>query len=78
MSNLSFLLTNMAQTIDITGLTPQQAEQISMMVEAFKAVNQQKERLSQGKLSEFDPTSLVFESEVIQPFNRVTLYGSRI
>jgi len=64
----------MTQTLDITGLTPEQIEQISLMIETFKTLNQQQKPLTQEKLSEFDPTPLFFESEILQPFNRTMLY----
>lgn len=64
----------MTQTLDITGLTPEQIEQISLMIETFKTLNQQQKTLTQEKLSEFDPTPLFFASEILQPFNRTMLY----
>ena len=64
----------MTQTIDITGLTSEQIEQIYLMIKTFKALNRQQKPLTQEKLSEFDPTPLFFESEILQPFNRTMLY----
>ncbi|MFZ1029674.1 MAG: hypothetical protein WAN66_26010 [Limnoraphis robusta] len=34
----------MAQTLDITGLTPEQIEQIQKMIETFKTINQQQKQ----------------------------------
>ncbi|MDB9517488.1 hypothetical protein PN466_11065 [Roseofilum reptotaenium CS-1145] len=31
----------MTQTLDLTGLTPQQIQQISLMIDTFKTLNQQ-------------------------------------
>lgn len=68
----------MTQTLDITGLTPEQIEQIHAMIDTFRAINRHQNSLSEEKLSEFDPALLFFESEILQPFNRSTLYGNRI
>ncbi|MFP4104014.1 hypothetical protein [Coleofasciculus sp.] len=67
----------MSQTIDITGLTPEQIEQIYLMIETFKTINQQQQQLNPEYLSETDLNSLFFESEILQPFNRTMLYGNR-
>jgi hypothetical protein len=67
----------MSQTIDITGLTPQQIEQIYLMIETFKTINQQQNQLTPEHLSESDLNSLFFASEILQPFNRTMLYGNR-
>jgi hypothetical protein len=67
----------MSQTIDITGLTPEQIEQIYLMIETFKTINQQQKQLNPEYLSETDLNSLFFESEILQPFNRTMLYGNR-
>jgi hypothetical protein len=67
----------MTQTLDITGLTPEQIEQIVLMIETFKTLNQQQNPSTQEKRSQFDPTPLFFESEILQPFNRTILYGNR-
>ncbi|MEQ8970843.1 MAG: hypothetical protein RIG63_15735 [Coleofasciculus chthonoplastes F3-SA18-01] len=67
----------MSQTIDITGLTPEQIEQIYLMIETFKTINQQQNQLNPEHLSESDLNSLFFESEILQPFNRTMLYGNR-
>ncbi|GAB4303252.1 MAG: hypothetical protein Fur0025_44440 [Oscillatoriaceae cyanobacterium] len=68
----------MTQTIDITGLTPKQIEQIYLMIETFKTINQQQNQSKPENLSESDINSLFFESEILQPFNRTMLYGNRI
>ncbi|MDB9517499.1 hypothetical protein PN466_11120 [Roseofilum reptotaenium CS-1145] len=67
----------MTQTIDITGLTPGQIEQISLMIETFKTRNQQQKQLTPENPSESDLNSLFFASEILQPFNRTMLYGNR-
>jgi hypothetical protein len=67
----------MNQTIDITGLTPEQIEQVSLMVETFKTQNQQQNQLTTENFSESDLNSLFFASEILQPFNRTMLYGNR-
>ncbi|MFB2919029.1 MULTISPECIES: hypothetical protein [Aerosakkonema] len=67
----------MAKTIDITGLTPEQIEQIYAMIETFRSINKHQNPLTEEQRSEFDPTPLFFESEILQPFNRSTLYGNR-
>ncbi|MDJ1182399.1 hypothetical protein [Roseofilum casamattae] len=67
----------MTQTADLTGLTPQQVRQITLMIDQFKTLNQQQEQLTKEQLSTFDPTPLFFASEVLQPFNRTMLYGNR-
>ena len=67
----------MTQTIDITGLTPKQIEQIYLMIETFKTINQQQNQSKPENLSESDLNSLFFESEIRQPFNRTMLYGNR-
>ena len=66
----------MTQTIDITGLTPKQIEQIYLMIETFKTINQQQNPSAPENLSESDLNSLFFESKILQPFNRTMLYGS--
>ena len=67
----------MTQTIDVTGLTPEQVEQIYGMIETFKAINSDRKPLTEEELSTFDLTPLFFESEILQPFNRSILYGNR-
>lgn len=67
----------MAKTIDITGLTPEQIEQIYVMVETFKTINKHQSQLTKEQCSEFDPIPLFFESEILQPFDRGMLYGNR-
>ncbi len=66
----------MAQTLDLTGLTPEQIEQINQMIATFKAINQQ-QVASSGTPSELDLNSLFFASDILQPFNRTLLYGDR-
>jgi len=67
----------MTKTLDITGLTPEQIEQIYAMIETFRTINKHQNPLTEEQLSEFDPTPLFFESEILQPFNRSMLYGKR-
>ena len=67
----------MAKTIDITGLTPEQIEQIYVMIETFRTINKHQHQLTAEERLEFDPTQLFFESEILQPFNRSMLYGNR-
>ena len=67
----------MTQTIDVTGLTPKQIEQIYGMVETFRAINSDRKPLTEEDLSKFDLTPLFFYSEILKPFNRSTLYGNR-
>ena len=65
----------MNQTLDITGLTPEQIEQIQKIIETFKTINQQQKQSTRENLSESDLNSLFFASEILQPFNRTMLYG---
>ena len=58
----------MTQTIDVTGLTPEQIEQIYGMVEIFRDINKNQKPLTEEERS---------ASEILQPFNRSTLYGNR-
>lgn len=67
----------MTKTLDITGLTPKQIEQIYAMIETFRTINQHQHLLTEEQKSQFDPTGLFFESEILQPFNRSILYGNR-
>jgi len=68
----------MTQTLDTTGLTPEQIQQIAVMIETFKTLNQQQQPSTKEKRSQFDPTPLLFDSEILQPFNRTMLYGNRV
>ena len=67
----------MTQTIDFTGLTPEQILHIYEMIETFRALNRHQQPLTESEISSFDPTPLFFESEILQPFNRSKLYGNR-
>ncbi|NMG61215.1 hypothetical protein E1H12_22555 [Geitlerinema sp. P-1104] len=67
----------MNQTLDITGLTPEQIEQIQKIIETFKTINQQQNQSATENLSDSDLNSLFFASEILQPFNRTMLYGNR-
>ena len=67
------------KTIDLNGLKPEQIEQIQTIIDDFKQQNKQEATSHQAETkSEFDfPNDIFFESEIIQPFNRTTLYGNR-
>ncbi|BAI93471.1 hypothetical protein [Arthrospira platensis] len=52
----------MTQTLDITGLTPKPIEQIYLMIEIFKTINQQQNQSAPENLSELDRHSWFFES----------------
>ena len=67
----------MTQTIDVTGLTPEQIDRIYGMIETFKAINSDRIPLTEKERSTFDLSPLFFESEILQPFNRSMLYGNR-
>lgn len=67
----------MTKTIDITDLTPEQIEQIYVMIETFRTLNGHQNQLTEEQRSEFEPNPLFFESEILQPFNRSMLYGNR-
>lgn len=67
----------MTTTLDVTGLTPEQIEQIHGMIDIFRAINRHHNPLTEAQLSEFDPTPLFFESEILQSFSRRMLYGNR-
>ncbi len=60
----------MTKTLDITDLTPEQIKQISAMIDTFRSINKHQNPLTEDQLSEFDPTPLFFESQILQPFNR--------
>ncbi|MBE9224448.1 hypothetical protein IQ264_03030 [Phormidium sp. LEGE 05292] len=66
----------MTKTLDVTGLTSQQIDQIHAMIETFRAINKH-QNLTEEQLSEIDLTPLFFESEILQSFNRSMLYGNR-
>ncbi|VXD12982.1 conserved hypothetical protein [Planktothrix serta PCC 8927] len=68
----------MTKTLDVTGLTPEQIEQIDAMINTFRGINKHQNPLTEDQISEFDPTALFFESEILQSFNRSLLYGNRI
>ncbi len=67
----------MTKTLDITGLTPEQIKQIYAMIETFRAINKHQNQLTEEQRTQFDPTPLFLESEILQPFNRRMLYGNR-
>ncbi|MGK7897673.1 MAG: hypothetical protein AB4372_29670 [Xenococcus sp. (in: cyanobacteria)] len=66
--------------INLNGLTTKQIEQLQIVIDGFKQQNKQKTTFCQDETkSEWDSISdIFFESEIIQPFNRITLYGNRI
>lgn len=61
----------MTKTLDITGLTPKQIEQIYAMIETFRTINQHQQLLTEEQKSQFDPTGLFFESEILQPLDAI-------
>jgi len=77
----------MTPNIDVTGLKQEQIAQINAIIEAFKAKNTLDSSLSQKAPSseipvetdaeDFDISTLFFESEILQPYNRSMLYGKR-
>ncbi|MGK7926737.1 MAG: hypothetical protein AB4290_16105 [Spirulina sp.] len=67
----------MTTTIDLSGLAPAQIEQLQAIAEAFRTTNKLKQPKDKDKVSDFDPTPLFFESDILQPFNRSLLYGQR-
>lgn len=73
-------MNNKIQTIDLNGLKQDQIEQIQTMIDTFKQQNQldasdnQDKEISQSDLID----DIFFESEILQPFNRIVLYGDRI
>lgn len=77
----------MTQNIDVTGLKQEQIAQINAIIEAFKAKNTLDSSLSpkapyseipvETDAEDFDISTLFFESEILQPYNRGMLYGKR-
>lgn len=73
-------MNNKIQTIDLNGLKQDQIEQIQTIIDTFKQQNQldasdnQDKEISQSDLID----DIFFESEILQPFNRIVLYGDRI
>ncbi|NJL91600.1 MAG: hypothetical protein HC916_18820 [Coleofasciculaceae cyanobacterium SM2_1_6] len=67
----------MTKTLDITGLTPEQIDQIYTVIETFIAINKHQNQLSKEQPSKLDLTPMFFESKILQPFNRSLLYGNR-
>ena len=68
----------MTKTIDVSGLNPEQIQQIHAVIETFLAANQLTQNsVTEDKRADFDPTPLFFESEIIQAFKRSVLYGNR-
>lgn len=81
------------QTLNLTGLTPEQIEQIKTIIAAFKAKNQldQMQNITETQNPETQITQaeeaennleinlndLFFSSEILTNFNRSTLYGQR-
>ena len=65
------------KTIDLNGLKPEQIEQIQTIIDDFKQQNKQEATSHKAETkSEFDfLNDIFFESEIIQPFSRITLYG---
>lgn len=72
------------QTLNVTGLTPEQVEQIKAIIEAFHAKNQlirnetsREEQSSYTNNEDVNLSDLFFASEILAPFDRSTLYGQR-
>jgi hypothetical protein len=73
------------QTLNITGLTPEQIEQTKAIVEAFKAKNElaniqtsNQPKSTTTESQNFNLNDLFFDSEILENFNRSLLYGDRI
>ncbi|MDH6086670.1 hypothetical protein [Umezakia ovalisporum] len=78
----------MTQTLNLTGLTPEQIEQIKTIIAAFKAKNQldQMQNLTETQITqaeeaennlEINLNDLFFSSEILTTFNRSMLYRQR-
>ncbi|MUG95598.1 hypothetical protein F7734_25865 [Scytonema sp. UIC 10036] len=73
------------QTLNVTGLTPEQIEQIKAIIEAFHAKNQlirnQNSKEEQSSYTNHDEdvnmNDLFFASEILVPFDRSKLYEQR-
>jgi hypothetical protein len=65
--------------IELNGLKPKQIEQLKAIIEDFKQQNQRKDTYPQdeGKSEVNSLNDIFFESDILQPFNRNTLYGKR-
>jgi uncharacterized membrane protein YgaE (UPF0421/DUF939 family) len=66
-----------SQTLNLTGLTPEQIEQIKTIIAAFKAKNQSEriQNISEDQSidvnhEEINMSDLFFASEILAPFNR--------
>jgi len=73
-----------SQTLNLTGLTPEQIEQIKTMIEAFKAKNKlervhniSEDQSGDVNHEEINMSDLFFASEILAPFNRSILYARR-
>lgn len=70
--------------LNVTGLTPEQIEQIKVIIEALKAKNQlislqicKEEQSSFTNNEDVNMSALFFTSEILVPFNRNMLYEQR-
>ena len=65
----------MSKIIDLNGLKPDQIEQLQALIESFQQQNQREATCPQDEeKSEFNSLNdIFFESEIIQPLNRVSL-----
>ena len=65
--------------IDLNGLKPKQIEQLQAIIDDFKQQNQREDTYPQDEQkSELNSLNdIFFESEILQSFNRMTLYGDR-
>jgi|GEM_PF-2069905 len=71
-----------SQTFNLTGLTPEQIDQIKTIIEAFKAKNKldrihniSADQSSDVNHEEINMSDLLFASEILAPFNRSILYA---
>ena len=65
--------------INLNGLKPKQIEQLKAIIDDFKQQNQREDTYPQDEeKSELNSLNdIFFESDILQPFNRITLYGKR-
>jgi len=56
----------MTKTLDITGLTPEQIDQIYTVVEIFRAINKYQNPISEERVSKPDLNPLFLESEILR------------
>ena len=78
-NNLGKMNRKTVKKIDLNGLKPKQIEQLQAIIDDFKQQNQREDTYPQdeGKSELNCLNDIFFESEILQPFNRITLYGKR-